>query len=97
MNNKNRFFIHIVLITINYDDHTYIYHMYIFRWVQVGIMTSNEYNGILFDQGLNQTTAAEIIGTKAPYVSMFITGRGNLPRKDWDKIYNYFMELRIAA
>jgi len=40
---------------------------------------------------------AEKLGTKDPYVSAFITGRGHLPFKCWQKIYNYFLELRIAA
>lgn len=51
----------------------------------------------MFDEGLNQETLAEQLGTKAPYISMFITGRGQLPRADWQKIYEYFLNLRVAA
>jgi len=60
-------------------------------------MSESEYKKMLIDQGLNMQMLAEQLGTKGPYVSVFITGRGYIPRKDWDKIYNYFMELRIAT
>ena len=60
-------------------------------------MSESEYRKLLFDQGLNQAMLAEQLETKGPYVSAFITRRGNIPRKDWQKIYNYFLDLRMAA
>jgi len=48
----------------------------------------------LFKQGLNNEMLAEKLGTKSPYVSMFITSRGDIPRKDWQILYEYFLELR---
>ena len=52
---------------------------------------------LILDQGMNQEMLAEKLGTRAPYVSMFITGHGSIPRKDWQKLYDYFSELRAKA
>ena len=52
---------------------------------------------LILDQGMNQHMLAEKLGTKAPYVSMFMTGNGSIPRKDWQKLYDYFLELRAKA
>jgi uncharacterized protein YidB (DUF937 family) len=49
---------------------------------------------LLFKAGLNQGMLAEKLGTKAPYVSNFLTGEGHLPRCDWQLIHEYFLELR---
>jgi len=50
---------------------------------------------LLFDVGLSQAMLAEQLGTKTPYVSIFITGRGIIPREDWQTLYEYFLELRV--
>lgn len=52
------------------------------------------YKGLLFDEGLSQKMLADKLGTKGPYISMYITSRGSLPREDWQKIHDYFHELR---
>jgi len=48
----------------------------------------------LFKARLNNEMLAEKLGTKSPYVSMYFTGRGHMPRVDWQKLYEYFLELR---
>lgn len=60
-------------------------------------LNEQELKGLMFNEGLSQKMLAEKLGTKGPYVSMFVTGRGDLPRADWQKIYEYFLELRVAA
>ena len=67
-----------------------------YRW-GVRSMTEAEYKRLIFNQGLNMRMLAEQLGTKGPYVSAFITGRGNIPRKDWQILQNYFAALRAAA
>ena len=50
---------------------------------------------LLFDQGLSGEMLAEQLSIKRPYVSMYFTGHGRLPREAWQKLYEYFLELRV--
>ena len=52
---------------------------------------------LLFINGLNQVMAADLIGVRNPYVSNYISGRGYVPRDDWQKIHNWFHELRAKV
>lgn len=56
-----------------------------------------ELKKLLFKAGLSQHLLAEQLGIKEPYVSMFINGHGYIPRKDWQKIHEYFLELRVTS
>ena len=51
---------------------------------------------LLFKAGLNGEMLAEMVGVKTPYVSMYFTGGSNLPRYAWQKLYEYFLELRVT-
>lgn len=56
-----------------------------------------ELKQLLFKEELNQEMLAEKLGVKSPYVSKYITGRGCVPRVDWQKIHEYFLELRCQS
>lgn len=49
---------------------------------------------LLLDNGLTRVAVADKVGVKGPYVSRFING-GYLPRYAWQKLYEFFLELRI--
>ena len=49
---------------------------------------------LLFDEGLNQRMLASKLSLPSPYVSMYISGIGSMPRKPWQIIHEYFLELR---
>lgn len=51
---------------------------------------------LLFKARMNQQMLAEKLDIKGPYVSKFLTGHGRVPRKDWQKLYEYFLELRVT-
>lgn len=51
---------------------------------------------LLFNAGMNQQMLADKLGVKPVYVSVFITGRGNIPRYAWDILYDYFLDLRYG-
>ena len=50
---------------------------------------------LLFEAGLSQSMLAEKLDVHPVYVSVFITGRGNIPRYAWNILYDYFLELRM--
>lgn len=58
---------------------------------------NNDHQRLLFVNGLNQAMAAEQIGVRSEYVSMYITGNGYLSRDTWQKIRDFFVELRIKT
>ena len=51
---------------------------------------------LLFQHNLSQRMVAEQLQIKEPYVSNYIRGKGRVPRADWQKIHEFFLELRMS-